>query len=149
MLVEIVSNIILSVLAGLIVSFTTHEYWALPVAFAGGVLIDADHVLDYLLFTKGRSMSLREFISGVYFERSGKIYVVLHGYEYAAAFLALGAIHRSWSWLFWALGLSMMFHMIFDVLSYKPKWLTYSIVYRLSHGFNLDSFGFRKCAKTT
>jgi hypothetical protein len=56
--------------------------------FLGGVLIDLDHILDYVILAKERH-TVRNFFSWFHDIRWQRIIVVLHSYEFYALFLLL------------------------------------------------------------
>ncbi len=135
----------LSLLTGATIGYLTSNYWAILAALLTGFFIDSDHLIDYLIFKKNKGYSLKEFFSGSFFDDSGKVYVLFHGYEFALIYLFVGSIWPQFSWLFWAMGLSYLLHLLYDQISNKPIWPTYFISYRIAHNFNHDDFKFKKC----
>jgi hypothetical protein len=146
-------------------AWRAHHRWG-PLAAAGalaaGVLIDADHLVDYALTRLRR-------------ERSHYV-APLHGWELAALVSALAAgaalarmveatpdpgaprlrfpgveaaghvAHRRWRrWLWaWAAGLALgwWLHLIQDVVSNRPRHPgVYSLLYRLRGGFRRELTG--------
>ena len=144
MLKDEIVHFILSIIAGVIVGYFMHNWWAVPVALISGFFIDADHLIDYFIYHRAK-FNLREFFSGKTFDLSGKVYIFFHGYEYALVFAIIGLLLPNLSWLFFSLALSNMFHLIFDTISNKPIWPTYFITYRLAKRFSHKAFCFRKC----
>ena len=136
----------LSLIAGLIVGYVFGNYWAIPVAFLSGFFIDADHLIDYFLHTKFLRLDIAEFFSGKHFDTSGKVYLLLHGYEYVILFAIFGVVLPNLGWLFFSLALSNLLHLIYDLLSNRPKWPTYFLTYRIAKNFNHSAFDF-KCGK--
>lgn len=121
---------------GLCLSIVFHD-WALGVfAFAVGMLVDADHMLDYLLyiFIHKQSFSLKEFLAGSYFPIWKKFITPLHSWELAAAALA-GYL---WSSDPYMLGFSLALagHYLVDYVTNDVNRKAYFILFRLGNGFN-------------
>lgn len=99
----------------------TGEPLAVPAAFASGVLVDGDHLLDYFhLYTRRRPR--RQF-------------VLLHGWEYSL--IGLIVVFAFWyNDLLLAAVLGHIGHLVGDHLGNKVSHpLTYSVLFRLRHGF--------------
>jgi len=143
MLKDEIVHFILSIIAGAIVGYFCRNWWAVPIALVSGFLIDADHLIDYFIYKKFRGFDLKEFLSGEFFDRLGKVYVVFHGYEYAAAATIFGIIFPNLGWLFFSLALSNFLHLLYDTIANKPIWPTYFITYRLIKNFNHKTFDFK------
>ena len=145
MLKDEIVHFTLSIIAGVIVGYIYNSFWAIPAALVSGFLIDADHLIDYCLYTKFRRFDLLEFIRAEYFTDVGKVYLFAHGYEYVIIFALTGYFLPNLSWLFYSLMLSNIFHLIFDTISNKPIWPTYFLTFRLAKRFSHKAFCFRKC----
>lgn len=135
----------LSVLAGAIVFLLTGDCTTFLLATLTGFFIDADHLFDYLLFKRGRGLNLQEFFSGSFFNKSEKVILPLHGFEFGLILIGLGFFLTNQNYLFWSLGLSLILHLIYDTISNKPIWPTYFILYRLFKNFDHRAFRF-KCS---
>ncbi len=135
----------LSLLVGATVGSLTGNYWAMLAALLAGFFVDTDHLIDYIAFKKFKGLNLKEFLSGKFFDDSGKVYVLFHGYEFALIYLFAGIFWSQFNWLFLALGLSHFLHLLYDQISNKPIWPTYFISYRIAHNFNHNDFQFKKC----
>lgn len=142
MLKEEFVHFILSIIAGAIVGCFFNNWWAIPIALISGFLIDADHLIDYCLYNRGK-FSLAEFKSGEYFDKSGKVYVFFHGFEFTAILIACGVIFPKLGWLFYSLGFSNLLHLVFDTIANKPIWQTYFLTYRAAKKFNHKVLGFK------
>ena len=144
MLKDEITHFLLSLFAGTLVSLFFGHYDLVPIALLSGFFIDADHLIDYCLFRKFKNFSLKEFFSGRYFDYSGKVYVFFHAFEYVLILLILGVIFKDFQWLYFSLGLSLLFHLLFDTFYNRPKWPTYFVFYRIYHRFNHNYFCFKK-----
>jgi len=136
-------HLTLSIIAGVIIGILTGNYWSILLAISSGFLIDADHLFDYILFKKGRGLNIREFFSGTFFDKSGKVILPLHGYEFGVVLIILGLVYINFNWLYLALGASLILHLIYDTISNKPSWPTYFVFYRLFHRFDHSDFDFK------
>ena len=95
----------------------------MPTAIAAGVLIDADHLVDYYLwFKKGDAR---------------RLYLILHTWELSAVGLVALAF---WSHpLLLAAILAHLGHLVGDFVANRPKnILTYSLLYRAVLRFDRD-----------
>lgn len=97
---------------------------AVPAAAATGVLIDADHVLDYFN----------------YFARNDRrhVYLLFHGWEFSL--VALAAVIGIWYHpVLLAAVLGHLGHLVGDQLHNKPIHpMAYSFIYRASVGFSRE-----------
>ena len=98
--------------------------------------LDADHLLDYMLYKKWLGFSWHEFLVGDYFKLSGKIYVVLHSWELVLVFLIayFASKRRNNLALFIALGIAAQ--IIFDTVSYRFYPEVYFFSYRFLNNFS-------------
>ncbi len=76
-----------AVLSGTIYALTQSVQIAIS-AFVSGVLIDVDHIFDFLVFS-GERFSIKDFFSWCYDARWKKIILLFHSYE---GYLVLGII---------------------------------------------------------
>jgi hypothetical protein len=110
---------------------------------AGGILIDVDHVIDYVLFERQRDLRptafLRYYLSG----RAERVVLMLHSYELLAVLTALAWFTRVdwlWGWVF-----GMLLHLPLDVI-FNGKFASgglvhfYSFIVRARAGFLADRF---------
>lgn len=139
-------HFILSIIAGVTIGYFCGNWWAIPVALVSGFFIDADHLIDYCIYTKLRRFNLAEFTAAEYFDHMGKVYIFAHGYEFVIIAAILGKVFPTYGWLFFALALSHIFHLLYDTISNKPIWPTYFLIYRIAKNFDHSAFDF-KCQK--
>ena len=139
-------HLTLSLIIGTVLAIIFGNWSAILAAIATGSLIDLDHFIDYLIYTKFHRFSLKEFLAGDFFNDFGKAYVFFHGFEYGIVFIVFGAIFPDYGWLFYSLGFSNLLHLFYDTITNKPIWPTYFITYRIAKNFDHKSFDF-KCDK--
>jgi hypothetical protein len=122
------------------VSQATIGSWAFTAAVAaGGFLIDIDHVVDYVLFERGRRLTpgafLRHYVEG----RTQRVVLALHSYELFAALLLVGWWTASVPLLGYLVGGLM--HLALDIVwngRLTPRSIAafYSFAYRVVHRFD-------------
>lgn len=143
MIKEELGHLTLSLFAGAIIAVFFGNLWTIAWAVLAGFLIDGDHLFDYLLFKGLKNLQLKEFLSGSYFDDSGKVILPLHGFEYCLIFLVVAYIFQDWRPTMLALALSLFLHLFYDTLTNKPIWPTYFILFRITKNFNHQAFGFK------
>lgn len=113
---------------------------------AGGFLIDLDHVFDYLVFEKQRSLRPSAFLRYYLEGRVQRVVLPLHSYELLAVLTLLAWLsHRDWLWGY-VLGTAL--HLPLDILwngRLVPGGLVhfYSFWCRARAGFRADRFADR------
>ena len=110
--------------------------WLIFVALIFGFLIDVDHLFDYFAYF-GARFKLKDFLNtNSYMKSSGKIFVLLHGWEYVLLFWLIG--HGiDVAGLDWAMSLSYLAHLFWDNFSFSHHPLTYFLTYRLINKFSV------------
>jgi len=104
-------------------------------AVFGGIFIDFDHFLDYLIYYK--KFNLKQFLMTPYGE-SKKAYILLHSWELVFILLVIGFIFK-YSYVL-ILGLSMGLHLLVDTLQ-RGSFLLYCLAYRFRHKFDVSALG--------
>jgi len=138
-------HIYLHFLIAVLLGYGTGRYFKQPwlcliVALLGGFLIDLDHVLEYFLIF-GPHFNFHYFIQGREFLVSGKIYLLLHAWEWV---LLLGVLawllrrQKKAAAIIITLALAMGIHLVSDCLinQYPPQF--YSLIYRASQNFSAE-----------
>ena len=75
------SHLVLSLLVGFVIWKKWHKHIGVFItALLGGVFIDLDHLIDYIL-AFGTKFNLIFFLKGYQFLKTDKIYVPLHSWE--------------------------------------------------------------------
>lgn len=134
-------HLVLALAAGLIAWKITkgNIYQCLFTAVLAGVLVDLDHLIDYFLVF-GLSLNFDYFARGYQFLKSDKMYILFHGWEYVAILSATAiSIRRSNIYKAVALSaaLALFIHLSTDVILNDIPTRSYSLVYRISQGFNI------------
>ena len=151
MLIHELTHLFLCVLVAVIGFYYRRSLWVWIASFAAGFLVDVDHLIDYFVYRRSFSLYMAEFISGKYFDVSGKIYLFLHSYEAAILCLCLAIVYSLTKKtsrisktivLLIVIGFSLILHLLYDTVYYKPDWGTYFIVNRISNGFDIDNYHF-------
>jgi len=124
--------------------FWRFKDWRLVlVAFVFGIFIDLDHWFDYFAYF-GLRINLTDFFSVTsYVIPSGKIYVLLHGWEFVIPLWLIGrweGKRLKIKGLEWAVALSYLGHLLWDNFSFPHHPLAYSFIYRLLNNFSLLRF---------
>jgi hypothetical protein len=118
------------------------NYWVILFAVVTGILVDIDHLFDYLYYSVHHS-SLRFPFAVDYFKGSMKVFVLFHGWEYIPLLFFLGKyleILLNTNGIMLALILGYTGHLTIDVITYRPSPLGYFLLYRLINGFNIVKF---------
>ena len=102
---------------------------------AGGILIDADHVVDFILFSRDKRPNLRRiYIYNLNLEYR-RVLFAIHSYELIVGLAAL-AIFLASPFL-WGLLIGMTLHLVFDAVFnapiHKRPILFYLLLFRLWH----------------
>jgi hypothetical protein len=82
--------------------------------FAGGFLIDVDHIFDYLVFEGRRDLRPSAFLAYYLEGRVRRVVLLLHSYELLALLAALAWLHGGP--LLWGYVLGMALHLPLDIL---------------------------------
>jgi hypothetical protein len=79
--------------------------------------------------------NLAEFLKGDYFVDSRKMYVLLHGYEYAALAFIASIWAKKCRPYFIILGLALLAHLFYDSLYYFIPLEKYFLIFRFLNNF--------------
>lgn len=125
-----------------------HNLKLILIAFIIGQLIDIDHIFDFQYYVRKVSSSetavicLMDFFNpGAYVKATGKVFVLLHGWEYL---LILGLIaqklRKKLKGISYALILPYFFHLLIDQSPFFRAPLAYFFFIRLINNFSLSTF---------
>lgn len=101
-------------------------------AIFGGIFIDSDHFLDYLIYTK--HFSLKEFLVTPYGE-SKKAYILFHSWELVFILLIIGLVFGLSQVVVLSVGMAL--HLLIDTLQRK-SFLLYCLSYRFLNKFDVS-----------
>lgn len=124
----------LSLLAGFIIYRFYKNRWSFIFALASGFFVDVDHWFDNWI-AYGPNLNIVNFLSGSHFSINHKLYIPFHGWEYIVILFLAGYELKKYRPIFYALGLSLFFHLSFDVFSNHVSPENYSILYRILNDF--------------
>lgn len=99
--------------------------------------IDIDHVLDFY-FYNGITINIFSFFATPYFMNSGKVYVLLHGWEYIIFLLCLSVFLKKHRDIFFAFCFAIFGHLLTDQFCYGMKPFKYFLLYRWLYGFGIE-----------
>ena len=140
--IDVLLHIVFSLLAGYIawrIYFPNNKDYlrtSCTAALVTGVLIDADHLIDYF-FAYGFHFNYYLFFYNNAFTKSGKMFVLFHGFEYAIFFaIAISFVKaKKIKMILAALAISMLFHLFVDISLFNIPPQYYFITYRILNGF--------------
>ncbi len=103
-----------------------------------GILIDCDHVMDYLMEFR-RRLRIREFFETYRYRKQSLVWVVLHSWE---LLFLLGICVFLMNWNPWFVGTFIGFtqHIILDQIFNKPNKCGYFFLWRLKNDFDFKTF---------
>ena len=137
---HITIHFVLSLIAGFVVwNFYKRASISVLAALAGGVLVDIDHLIDYFL-AFGFDFKMDYFLSGYQFLRSGKIYILFHGWEYVVVLIVLASVvkNKFYKSVFLAVALGLFFHLSADSIINNIPAKSYWLTYRAENNFVLE-----------
>ena len=103
------------------------------ISFLAGVLIDADHLIDYYL-NHGFTFNIKKIYNSCLVLDLGKLYLVLHSYE-LVAFLWVSIYVFSLSMFWQAIALGLTQHIVLDQVTNPVLAFGYFFTYRAMNGF--------------
>lgn len=130
-----------SVVLGGIFFYLTGSLQASMLCFLSGILLDADHLVDFWIY-KGRITFSKEIYQHFY-EKFGRVPVLLHSVELLVPIWLLGYLDNSYL-ISLAISIGVLSHLVSDFLSYELHPLSYSLIYRISKKFDADYICTRK-----
>jgi hypothetical protein len=136
-------HIIASFTAGAALWFFTKSIYAGLLCFASGVLVDIDHIAEYIIHHGWRGVTIKNMYRAC--ENTGKheghlkfgrLYVVLHAVEIALLLWAITVYTGNIYLLAVTLGYSL--HLILDYIGNSIYPFSYFILWRAIKGFRTD-----------
>jgi hypothetical protein len=109
--------------------------WGLAtVSFLSGILMDLDHVIDYVLH-HGTRFNIKDFFRFFMEERYTRLTLIFHGWEWLIILFILSWL-TGWDILVTGVFIGFSQHLILDKLYNISRFSSYSFFYRLSVGFD-------------
>ncbi len=122
--------------AGLLLGF--FKSWAMAIAACiTGILMDFDHVLDYLIHF-GPRLDVRHFFRASYEREYEYTFVILHAWEWLLIWLLLVGGTRANPWVVGGF-VGWVIHMAADEVVNKPKHLGYFMLGRWRQGWSHEA----------
>jgi hypothetical protein len=108
--------------------------WGLALtSLLSGILMDLDHVIDYML-EHGLRFDIRGFFRFFAEERYKRLTLIFHGWEWLLILFVLSWLTR-WNILITGVFIGFSQHLLLDRLYNISRFSSYSFLYRLSVGF--------------
>ena len=101
-----------------------------------GWLIDIDHVIDFLLLNNKGSLNVKVFLSGSYFQKFQKIFIIFHSYEITFLLFVFSVLIDQ---NIFYVALAHFFHLLQDQIFNKVRIFSYFFIYRLINKFNINA----------
>ena len=130
---KIPAHIAISTVAGLTAYGLTKSETLTGSVFLSSLLIDIDHVPDYILLSKER-LSIKNFLSWYNEKKWDRIYIILHSYEIIAILVSIASLFRNDIIIGVAIGCAL--HLIADQIGN----MTFGLGKRLSPWFYFLSY---------
>ena len=136
-------HVVVSFSIGLTLWFFTKSVYAGLLCFFSGVLVDVDHVVEYIIHHKWKTLTVKTVYQasketgrqeGDY--RFKRLYLIFHSLELVITFWALTVITKNLYMLAITLGYSS--HIILDATTNPLSWYSYFILRRLKNKFDTD-----------
>lgn len=137
----LVEHFPVALLVGLSSFGWTGNWLCIPVAFATGWLIDADHLFDfgYYVFRHYPNVNYRLMSNGGYFKINNKVFVPFHSWELTLLML-IGGIVAGETALGLVAATAHGAHIIQDQFHYRVRGLGYFLISRALSHFRLENF---------
>lgn len=130
------SHLTIGLIVGFILNFFFKKKNLIFLALAISILVDIDHLFDYFLYY---GLSLHSPISGSnYFCLSGKLYILLHAWEYLPLILFLALYFKKLKAFLITIFLSLAGHYFLDQFTNSIYPLGYLLIYRLVNNFDIN-----------
>jgi hypothetical protein len=127
-------HIAVSVPVSLGVFYFTRSIFYFLFSLAIGVLVDIDHIFDYI--AEEKKFDLKHLFIKSYLGDFKKIYLFFHAYEYVPLAIFLGYYFKNMTFAF-VFVISYLIHLIFDQFSNRTKPLGYFLIYRIFVKFEM------------
>jgi hypothetical protein len=115
----------------------SRDWRTMALSLAFGVLVDLDHVFDYLYSERRLTWDTRTFMRTRYWRRSGRIFVLFHAFEYLPMVFFMWQAFKGRKWAVAATS-AMSSHVLADHFVNELRPLGYFISYRILHRFKAE-----------
>jgi len=129
-------HIIASALLSGVLWFFTKSFFAAGLCFVSGVLIDVDHVIEYIIHYGARGLNLKKVYKACEDMRFNRLYLVFHTAELGILLWAATVLTQNIYLLALASGYSL--HLILDIVGNQVHPLYYFFILRLLHKFHTE-----------
>lgn len=132
-----ISHVTISLATSVLIYAWFRSLLAAVICFLSGILLDLDHILEYLTL-KERKLSLKIFYYSDLAKEKERLYLIFHSFE--LILFLWWTIHKFSLNLFWiAFAIGISTHLILDLIRNPVKSpLTYFLFYRLIKGFSVQ-----------
>lgn len=127
-------HVLLSIPVALIYFYLTRDILITSVFILASIIIDIDHVLDYVIEYK--RFRPKHFLKAKWWKH--RMSVVLHSYEILIACFIVFYFTKNNIFLAFAFG--AFYHVVLDMIYYRSKPIFFSFIYRAVNGFNMKVF---------
>jgi hypothetical protein len=115
--------------------FAIFRSWPLTISsFVSGILIDLDHIVDYII-EYGYRFDIKKFFNFFYGEKYSKLTLILHGWEWLFVLLAASWL-TAWNHLVVGMLIGFGHHLLLDKLYNISTILSYSLLWRWKNRFD-------------
>jgi hypothetical protein len=117
--------------------YFTHSWLYTAMVFVLGVLIDVDHVLDYI--REEHRFDMKDMFVKSYKGDFVHLYVIFHAWEYIPLSWIIGAAINNYTFSI-VFSVSYFAHMLADQLMNNVRPFGYFLTYRMMKGFVMSKF---------
>lgn len=135
---KVQQHVIISGVLGSVIYIITKSVPSAIGALFAGVLIDADHFIDYYL-NHGFTVNIKKIYAAIDGLKLKRIYLFLHSYELVIALWMLGFFIPS-SDLYFAISLSFTLHIFLDHIHNPVTPMGYFLFHRIRNKFDRKAF---------
>jgi len=128
---------------GFLAGFITYLFFgqfllSFTAGFVGGFAIDLDHLIDYFLVFGG-NFKLDYFFKGYSYFKSGKMYILFHGFEYVMVLALLSFLinNTAVQTILVGLAFGILIHLITDIKINNIPFQTYWVLKRIKNNFDI------------
>ncbi len=136
-------HIIVSVSVGAVVSFWFNNLYAGIICLLSGVLVDSDHILEYIIEYRWRDFTFKKCYVACENNQFKKIHLVLHSIEIILVLWVFVVYTRNIYLFAGTLGYSV--HLLLDIVGNRASPRSYFFIWRAVNKFSADRFLKRRC----